>query len=848
MPQTFAGDTPEAKKKKEEERRRIEEEEIEQALKDGKVRPGSGAFSKPKFSSFPSHVSLLDYDSFLKHINDNKLLVILNYEEPEDNDEMVSFAMMSTSLQPLVERKMIQLGAIAGAGGDAGVGRLLGRHPSITFFRGLSTPNRVRFDTTRFALEGDGGDMNNVTHLLKFVEKHLKGAGKTSYELTAPKFDMGTQDPEFTTVVFFYAPWDETCRKVADKYDAVAQILGHHDQIILTRVDISRSSVAYSKLGKRPLPAIYVYDQAAKKKAKEFAWENDLPVAKPVTPRYLAKVNPSREEIVKFIVAEDPKARKEREESGYLHPAEDTAVDVVEDQDNLEDGEFKNLLNAVRDEEQRNIDQLKKYTNKNNNNDKKKKKDDEDDEESADIMYMPAFTSNELDGTRYAPLTIPSTEHFHITMREFKNGALIFFTAQYCAHCPKFEDMYQQAIGPMRTRVVVALFDVTESKAVMRRCNVRSLPALVYVRPGSKPGSEEDDLTLIPFTGQKTIEEFVKFGLANVQGLPAPKPGEIPPYPEMKVADAKPSEEDTKDAQLIQRSRVTAEELVTNVTTSKELDDVMYAATHPEENTKGVLLVFVSSWCGDSCDRMRQVSTVVANAMENTLRVVVVNVTNKAEFRSIQQAYDIRSVPLLAIRCTGDDGSLKRLQGSQLTLRGSGWVRKSSENIAVLFEGFCQKRYSKEQLRSLSSMVPEAIVREVAARDLPQLRHENGLLVFIRNAKACRMTHDCRETQKAIEQLAVKAKKFKDKRAQFIFIDATGEKVFKSALKRRGVDLPAIVYLEQRNYETEESGDKTWLNLLVTDMFMYESSRTPTPELLDSFVAQQVAREKATGV
>merc|ERR1712000_185321 len=184
-------------------------------------------------------------------------------------------------------------------------------------------------------------------------------------------------------------------------------------------------------------------------------------------------------------------------------------------------------------------------------------------------------------------------------------------------------------------------------------------------------------------------------------------------------------------------------------------------------------------------------------------RVVIVNVTNKAEFRQIQQAYDVRSVPLITIRCTGDDGSLKRIQGSQLTLRGSGWVRKSSENIAVLFEGFCMKRYSKEELRSLSSMVPEAVVKEVAPKDLPKLRHDTGLLVFIRNAKACRRTFDCRETQKVLEQAAVKAKSFKDVRAKYIFIDATGEKQFKSKLKSRGFDTPLLVYLEARLHEDE---------------------------------------------
>merc|ERR1712000_728565 len=111
--------------------------------------------------------------------------------------------------------------------------------------------------------------------------------------------------------------------------------------------------------------------------------------------------------------------------------------------------------------------------------------------------------------------------------------------------------------------------------------------------------------------------------------------------------------------------------------------------------------------------------------------------------------------------------------------------------------------------------------------------------------KACRQTFDCRETQKVLEQAAVKAKSFKDVRAKYIFIDATGEKQFKSKLKSRGFDTPLLVYLEARLHEDEAADEKTWLSALVDDMFEYENPRIPTVELINSFISQQIAREKA---
>lgn len=927
MPQTVREDTPEARKQKEEERKKADALQEAEAFKSGGKRPGTYQ-GKPRFTSFPAHVATYEYDSFVKVVSQNQPLVILNYEEPEDNDAMVAYSMMAQSMQPLVDRNMIKMGVIAGAGGDAAVSRLLGRHPSLTIFRGLAVPSSVRFDTGKLAAGaiGDGGDLTNVSHQLSFVEKHLKAAAKRSVEITSKNFEEGTQDIQFTTVVFFYAPWDEGCRKVAEFYDAAAQMLGHHEHIILTRVDVSRHSKEYMRLGKKPLPAIYVYDRVAKLKAKEKAWTNDKTAGAPVAPRYLNKgLDVTRQELVDFIVAEDPEVRKERDQDPRTPEERELAIKnrnrIVEDMEDQDD-EFKALFAEMEraDQEQDEVGKKKE---------KKLAKNPDAAAEQAETIYMPAFTANELDGTRYAPLTIPDTDHFHITMREWPQGALIFFTAEYCSHCPKFEDLYQQAVGPMRNSVVVALMDVTKSKGPMRRCGVTSLPALVYVRPGKRPGEEEDDLTVVHFRGQKTVEEMVRFGLANVQGLKRPSPGTLPPYPEMPMKAQPPSEAEEKDIALITRARETAEELVINVTSMQEISDLMYqastirmptnyittpqrgpapdesyteielkekraaeaeekkrlakeeeagaaqqqgeehkkkkkdgskddAAKKPKETAasvsaaeaesgsyRGIMFVFVTPWCGASCDKARDIALVVANSMEGSMRVVIVNATTKDEFRTMQAAYDIRSVPVVAVRCAGEDGTLRRLAGSQLgSLFAAGWLRKASENIAVLFEGFCMKRYSKEELRQLSSMVPEAVVKELTPQEVARLRNENGIMAFIRNARACRHEPDCKETQSVFEKAAVQAKIMKDNRVKWVVVDATGDKALKSALRNRGMEVPTIVYLGEREHGKEESDKETCVKILAGDMFDYKSSVLPSKELLSSFVTQHITMEK----
>jgi len=240
------------------------------------------------FRGWRKHVTLLNQDSFAPSIDGSQVRLVLYFG---DGDEMVmnTFNDLGEVVSPAVKAGVFNVSAIDAAEFPT-VHPMLGHPPSITLFRGYATPAAVTFGQgSRYADDGDGGSMTNLTHLLAFVGKHLQGASERSLELSARTYDKATSNKTMTIGIFFYAPWCDECRESARQWDDAAQSLGHVEHVLLTRVDISRFPGPYAALGEKPLPAIFVYDRV----------EGDGPRGKP---RYFSTRRfPSRHDIVNFV-------------------------------------------------------------------------------------------------------------------------------------------------------------------------------------------------------------------------------------------------------------------------------------------------------------------------------------------------------------------------------------------------------------------------------------------------------------------------------------------------------------------------------------------------------------------
>jgi thioredoxin-like negative regulator of GroEL len=416
-----------------------EPEELD--LRDGQSRDG------PAFDGFSKEVNMLERASFREAIEGTKVVLLLHHALPGDERIISTFNDAAQIVQPAVKQKSLSVAAIE-ASEFTSTHPLIGESPSLTLFRGLATPATVRFDQNKFADFGDGGSLANLTEVLEFVKKHLAGTAAQSVEISTKLFNKVRANGTMTVLIFFYAPWCEECRDIADQYDAVAQAVAHLPHVAVTRIDVSANPGAYRDLGEQPLPAIFVYDRVPGSDA-------DAKVRRKV--RRLTTKRPSTEDMAEFALLNEEAAASD---------ADDGDVDEL----------------ATADGQRESAEMLKR-----------------DRQAAAD---------DDSDGRKYEPLHIPTATHLNITLVDFPRGMLLLLVADWCPHCGRYAAMYTEAVGPLRRSIVVAQMDITADPALAQRFGVAAVPAVLFLSRGE---SGEGAIAVKAFTGKKSAANFVKF-------------------------------------------------------------------------------------------------------------------------------------------------------------------------------------------------------------------------------------------------------------------------------------------------------------------------------------------------
>jgi thiol-disulfide isomerase/thioredoxin len=743
---------------------------------------------KQAFTTLPIFVKHYTTDSLLADMKGTNVVLVMNFRRPDDAGEMLTFQQVTGAAKQMVDAKLLTIGVIEDVTRESGFEAILGRPPSLTIFRGLGTPHSARFEIGRYVPFGQGGSLRNATHVTEFITRQTASVGRRSLEIGTHSYDDATQASGLTVAVFFYAPWCDECRPIAESYDEIAQILGDRDYVILTRVDISRHNVQYRKLGSPPLPAVFVYDRSAKDAAVKAAGGEAAPS---VRPRQLNVRYPGRETLRHFIMQEDAaeRAAQEKRAAEEAKAREElAALDALIDRDLQErDPAAAALVEARRRAAERNNASA-----------------------SDEPIHAPAHEAAEISDVQYAPILVPDYERLIMSLREWERGVLVMLTATWCAHCGRFQAMYQQAIGPMRTRVYATLLDVTDDKSAMRDLGIKSLPAVLYLRAPASDAADTSRPEVIRFSGQKTAAAFAQFGLANVRGLAEIETAERQAYPVIAprtpgsgasgrvgpggvmIADDPAS----IDQQLLLRARTRAD-LVKRLSTGDQYRGAhdLFAKELPA--ARAMLSLFVAPTCGVACRRASEVVSITAAALEGDVRVIVVNATSTTEQRQLQREYDVRSYPQMQLRCA--NGLTARLSATAILPAAStpGWRRRAGERLAVAYEDTCMRGagLSEEELRELSAGVRGAVLPERTLESLLDARKEMSTVAFLRSASDCPKTPECARVAKAVEGAAAKIAAAGGVAVRFAAVDTARDRTLRLAMRRTGIDAPYVAYL-----------------------------------------------------
>jgi thioredoxin-like negative regulator of GroEL len=751
------------------------------------------------FRGFPPTVKQLTEEKLLATIDNGNVALVLHYATPGDEEIMTTFAAVAEALDPALKKQILVVGAIE-SGNYPALKPLIGPAPSLTMFRGYAHPSMVQFEQAPGAEEGMGGDLRNMSDVLAFAHKHLERSRVTSIELTDKNYEVAANNQTLTVGVFFYAPWCEECRPAAVTYDQLAQSLGHRDDVVLTRVDVSRTPKPYRLLGSHPLPQLIVYDRLA---------------------------SPVRGAERRPRVFEGDKTRLTRDGMREFLRLDDDVRAAAANADSLADAE--NLLidddRAAAEEDKRSRTEI-----------------------AADERELRRKLDITSSAKPLTPMMIPSEAHLNLTRRDFPSGVLVLFTARWCAHCKSVFDEFSALVPALRDLMVVAVVDITEAPAVLGQYDVTSLPAVVHL--SKKWGA-------VTFSSTKrTREAILKFALRLA---PATPDSDLPLYTERAEEDTAASSEEEQRLEEEAR-RFPAIVLDDDAAASRAL---AAAASSPPPSADGVsraaspatvLFATAPDCLSPRCAAIRTTANRVASALRHTGAIVaVVNTTMDG---ALARSLKLATIPAVHIRC-GDYNLTKPFSALSAPLRyGRGQRARVKvdadetlvERVASLVDEHCIPRKKAiidditKARRVLAAEESRTSTDVGSVHELQHKRRKESVLVFLRSATCdsvlCRaLTDEWVKTLVAAKSKTSGAASF----IEFVTLDLTksGNKALRRVLFHRRVQIPTLAYLSEDRVTLESTTPNAEETAeLLASTFKFYSGAVKADSIIE-FIGQQ---------
>lgn len=351
-----------------------------------------------------------------------RVVAVLHCESNLDDEYIDVWNIVTQSLGTYIKRNAVVVGVVEAGDSSPILRNLLGEAPSITVFRGLGTPQSVRykmldpiedfeaFSKTRF---GEGGSGTNATEVTEFIRRQVLSAVANSVEITHRLYENITQNMTAKVMVMFYAPWSKESQVVAPSYDALAQKFLHINNVFITRVDISGNRKLYEKMHRQQLPLILVYDDVP-----------GLPAVFPEArklPRRLKVAKPSREQLAHFLLNDEQGIVLDQEV--FVPYGDEDVTPAVPFA--KESASQQNRPNGARREEA----PTRRW-------------------QLADAVYpLELFSVQEAEGfvQQYAATT----------------GALLYFSSSWCKACPLYANHFVAAANKIILDVAVAILNIT---------------------------------------------------------------------------------------------------------------------------------------------------------------------------------------------------------------------------------------------------------------------------------------------------------------------------------------------------------------------------------------------------
>jgi thioredoxin 1 len=708
------------------------------------------------FLGFPEEVRNLNSNNFGSAIEGANVALVLHYATPGDEAIMSAYAALSATMKPALKKRIFSANAIE-AGDFPALTPFIGKAPTLTLFRGLATPAMVKFSEFPDAPLGDGGSLTNVTHLLAFVDKHLRGSKVSSVELTDKTYNRAVNNMTLGVAVFFYAPYCQECREPAQAFDEVAQMLGHREDIVLTRVDISRTIGPYRLLGQRPLPFLVMYDVPSDPRAAA------APGAER-RPRLFEGRHMTRETIGAFVQwrEEDEIAAKRRRQE-QMENGDDSDVFNADDV-NEEPGQQKSRHQTALEERE-----LRR---------------------KLDV----SATAKPL-----LPLMIPTEEHLNITLRDFPGGVLIFFTARWCPHCRSALRDYSALVPALQDTMVVAGFDVTAAPTVLARHDVVSVPSIVHV--SEKWGK-------VVFTGPKrTTQALLKFAMRLAPKRPD---ADLPLYDEWPAQDSADGDDDEANKAAEEAKRFPAVILDTETAVRRAIATSAAPNRSDARSSFAAAVIFITSpTCGGTrCGTVNAAADRVASALRHTRSVI--GVYNASFGGRLFDELQVTTVPSVHIHCGKFNvtRAVSALSAPQrITRNGRVHIKTNAdelliERIATLVDDHCLPRSKAiDDLSKTRRSLSGEEVKEDKTLDLRELvaqRTKESALVLLR-PQHCEST-TCATYDKVWEGVRKEASKRHPGAAGLIDyvrveMGEAANKPLRRVLFQRRMQQPSFVYM-----------------------------------------------------